>query len=368
MPPMKFIFEDRDRVHHYVFACRDHSWIQPYFNRLINNRLLRRLPSGWSPNLLTFAGHSMSWLAFTLICLDRFGPALPISHATVFSIAIGLMFAYCICDSLDGMYARYWQVETPLGDFYDHWLDCFAGFTLPVSLFLALDAPPYLIALLVMCFGFGWTANNLERRENRALVLPAFGAMEGNFLVLGIFSGVTLAPSLVLASESPIYLLIAIGCLGFVNAGWSAVANMRGGKTGLYCALLGIAPVLAWSALVAEQGGEQWLYGLLIGAALVLKFNADILRNTLLGTVYKPNDWFVAIAGALLLAVHIAWPGHGIAENLLLALLAIWAVGMCIVLFSHTTWFCRKELGIRVFSLSPRQRQAVASAMGETAE
>jgi phosphatidylglycerophosphate synthase len=323
---------------------------------------LRLLPAGLSPNLLTFIGHSSAWIAFIMIYLDRFGSCLPLPRAATFTIAIALTFVYCICDSLDGMYARYWKVETPLGDFYDHWLDCFIGFTVPVGLFLALDAPPHLLGLLTLCYGFGWTANNLERRENRALVLPVFGAMEANFLVVGIFTGATLIPSLISSTEFGIYFLIAIGCLGFISAGWSAIAKIRGNKTGLYCMILGIGPLVAWSLLIAEEGGTQWIYGLLVSAALVLKYNGDILRNILIGTTYKPCNIISIGFSATLLMLHIALKGvvPDYAETAVLSVLALWAVGMCAVQLLHTTLFCCRELGIRVFLLSPQQQRAVS--------
>lgn len=358
---MNFSYEDRSRVHNYVFNSDDRSWIQPHFNRLVNDRLLHILPAGWSPNLLTFTGHLSACIAFLMICLDRFGSGIPLLQPTIFAIAIALMFVYCICDSLDGMYARYWKVETPLGDFYDHWLDCFAGFTIPVGLFLALDASPFLLGLLTLCYGFGWTANNLERRENRALVLPLFGAMEANFLTIGVFIGSVLIPSLIISSKFAIYCLIVIGCLGFISAGWGAVAKMRGEKTGLFCAMIGIGPLVIWSLLIAEQGGPQWIYGLLVSAALVLKYNGDILRNILIGTAYKPCDFVSIGLGAMLLTMHIALKGvlPDAAETVLLSVLALWAVGMCAVQLIHTSWFCRRELGIRIFLLSPQQRRAV---------
>lgn len=367
---MNFSYEDRSRVHQYVFNCSDRSWIQPYFNRLVNNRLLLRLPSGWSPNLLTFTGHLSALLAFLMISLDRFGSCLPLPRATIFVIAIVLTFVYCICDSLDGMYARYWRVETPLGDFYDHWLDCFFGFAAPVGLFLALGAPPHLIGLLALCYGFGWTANNLERRESRSLMLPVFGAMEANFLVIGVFMIAGLIPSLIFSSEFEMYFLIAVGCLGFIGAGWSATVKIRGEKTGIICALAGIAPVIIWSILVAEKGGQQWFYGMLVSAALVLKYNGDILRNILIGTAYKPCDFISIGLSAMLLTVHIALNGivPNYAENVLLLLLALWAVGMCAVQLIHTTWFCCHELGIRVFSLSPQQKRIVSLMADSVAE
>jgi phosphatidylglycerophosphate synthase len=355
---MSFSFEDPSRVHHYVFNCNDRSWIQPYFNRLINDRLLHLLPGGLSPNLLTFIGHGSAWLAFIMICLDRFSVCMPLPRATVLTAVIALMFIYCICDSLDGMYARYWKVETPLGDFYDHWLDCFIGFTIPVGGLLVLDIPPQFIGLLTLCYGFGWTANNLERRENRSLVLPAFGAMEANFLVIGVCVSAVLIPSLIFSSRISLYVLFALGCLGFINAGREALVKMRGSKIGLFGAMLGITPVILWSILVADREGQQWLYGLLAGSALIMKYNGDILRNILIGTSYKPWDFVPVCLGALLLAVRIALkdvvPDY--TESMLLALIALWAVGICAVQFIHTTLFCCRELDIRVFTLSPRQR------------
>ena len=359
---MNFSFEDRSRVHHYVFNCSDRSWVQPYFNRIINNRLLGLLPAGLSPNILTFTGHLSAWIAFLLVYLDRFGSCLSLPRTAAFSIAIALTFVYCICDSLDGMYARYWKVETPLGDFYDHWLDCFIGFTIPIGLFLALDAPPHLLGLLTLCYGFGWTANNLERRENRALILPAFGAMEANFLVVAVFSGAVLAPTLISASGLDIYVLISIGCLGFISAGWSAVAKIRGKKTGLFCALISMIPPIIWSLWVAEEGGQQWIYGLLVSAALVLKYNGDILRNILIGTAYKPCDLVSIGLGLTLLTAHIALKGvvPDYAESVLLSVLALWTVGTCAVQLVHTTLFCRRELGIRIFLLNSEQRRTVS--------
>jgi len=359
---MNFSYEDRFRVHQYAFHCRDRSWIQPYFNRLINERLLRLLPPGLSPNILTFTGHLSAWGAFLMIYADRFCCNLSVPDTTIFTIAIALTFVYCICDSLDGMYARYWSIETPLGDFYDHWFDCFIGFTIPVGLFLALDAPPHLIAILTLCYGFGWTANNLERRESRSLVLPAFGAMEANFLVIGVFIGAALIPSLIFSSEVSVYFLASLGCLGFLSAGWNAMLNIRGEKTGIFSVIFSIAPLIIWSMSVSEEGGPQWIYGLLVCAALVLKYNGDILRNILIGTTYKPNDFIAIGLSAVLLTMHIALRGimPDYAESLVLSILALWAVGMCAVQFIHTTLFCRHELGINVFSLSPRQRQAVS--------
>lgn len=359
---MNFSYEDRSRVHQYIFNCSDRSWVQPYFNRVINDRLLRLLPSGLSPNIFTIIGHLSAWIAFLMIYLDRFGSCLPLPHAATFSIAIALTFIYCICDSLDGMYARYWKVETPLGDFYDHWFDCFIGFTIPIGLFLALNAPPHLLGILTLCYGFGWTANNLERRENRTLILPVFGAMEANFLVISIFISATLIPSLISSSEFDIYVLIAVGCLGFVSAGWSAIAKICGKKTGLFCMMLGISPLVIWSLLVAAEGGQQWIYGLLVSAALVLKYNGDILRNILIGTTYKPCNVISISLSAMLLIMHITLKGvvPDYAETVLLSVLALWAVGMCAIQLIHTTLFCCRELKIRVFLLSPEQQRAIS--------
>jgi hypothetical protein len=42
-----------------------------------------------------------------MIYANRFWNYLSMPNATIFTIVITLTFAYCICDSLDGMYVRF---------------------------------------------------------------------------------------------------------------------------------------------------------------------------------------------------------------------------------------------------------------------
>lgn len=359
---MLYKIDDPKRVFQYEFRCTDNSWIQPFFNRYVNGPLLLRLPSRLAPNVITLTGHLAAWGAFALVLLCPVNDCESRWRAIVLMLYSLLLALYCICDSLDGMHARRINAATPLGDYYDHWLDCFAGFTIPIGFLTAVHAPPLAFALLSLCFAFGWTANNLERRQSNVLVLPKLGAMEANFIVIGLCLAEACASwsgaSLFAPAGALLWGAVLIGAAGFLSAGYNALAAMSAQRIRVlyfFCALI---PLAAWSLNAAAADDSRWFTGLLLICPLSAQYNGGILRNLLIGSADRAVDFIAIGAASSLIIVQQLFPvsQRTLWETTLLTLLAAWSCFGCIAQFAHTTTFCRKHLGIRALTLADAER------------
>jgi phosphatidylglycerophosphate synthase len=353
--------EDPDRVHRYVFTSEDRSLVQARFDRWINLPLVARAPRAWNPNVFTFAGHAAAIAAFAL--LARADLAAPAELRLRALAAAALLFFYCVMDSVDGLHARRLGVSNPLGDFYDHGLDAIAGFTIPLGGLAAYGATARERLVAVSAFAVGWWANNLDRRRTRRLVLPPFGAMEGNFLTILVHLAAALAgPRLFHARVAGIGAadaLTAVAVLGFAAVAIEALYKVGPERRHALGIATNVTLIAAWFGHASALGlacASSLLVPVLVGLVAV-KHNWDVLRNILLGTRFRSWDRGVTAALALWNASLFvpALRGDGAQRAATWALLAL-VIAKLAHLLAHTTAFTRRALGLGLLGLSPGQR------------
>ena len=128
-------FSDPQKVFSYSYQCRDSSLLMPYFRRYVCQQILKVIPRTCSPNLLSLLANLASFLVFALV-IGVLGPfeAMARSSQLVFLLPALGIFVYVALDNTDGPQARRIGLSSPLGDFMDHWLDGFSGFTVPLGI------------------------------------------------------------------------------------------------------------------------------------------------------------------------------------------------------------------------------------------
>ena len=124
---------------HYEYRWEDHSLLTRYLSDPLFVPLVRVLPRRITPNMVTVFGHAVVWLTF-VIALPRREPG-----ALMFA-ALGIAYiTYAILDCIDGMFARYTQRTSRVGELLDHGFDAITLPLVSLGIGIALSMPSWLV-------------------------------------------------------------------------------------------------------------------------------------------------------------------------------------------------------------------------------
>jgi phosphatidylglycerophosphate synthase len=349
-PPLDL--EYPQRVHHYRFDYDDRSLLQPSFDRLVIRPLLARLPAGLAPNALTLAGHTIWHLAFLWLLL---GHAMGTGQTTAGSgpawLAVVALAIYALTDSLDGQQARARDSETPLGDFYDHWLDALSGVTVPLAILAFCGPAPELAILVMIANALAWHANNVQRMAEQRLVIPPCGALEGALMAMLLM--------LATALDGPAFWAWEVAGWGTmeVAAGIAGMAYLAAAVSGYrrYSGIfnhparglvLDLAVLSVWALTIPLGGIEGILLALAIGLTGV-RHVGHVLMHILIGLRLRPVAWPLT----LFLTVAATAEVIGAPRVVMLWLVIVMLCLTLLYQFVIMTRFCCRSLDLKVWTV-----------------
>jgi ethanolaminephosphotransferase len=132
----------------YSYSANDLSICDQYFIPYIVPLFLKLIPYQLPANIITIVSNSLVLLAYTIAMQSARG-----NYMFWFAIPI-LIFCYIIGDCMDGEQARRTKTGSPLGEFLDHFLDCFVTGELVISLLVVYNIKNAIIVMLSLTIAY----------------------------------------------------------------------------------------------------------------------------------------------------------------------------------------------------------------------
>ncbi len=257
----------------YKYSATDESLLTPFLHKFFVNPFLKILPRGIPANIITLISNSFVLFAFLVAYFNY------INGTTRFYYLIPIFFfMYLVGDCADGMQARRTKTGSPLGEFFDHFLDSFVtGLLSAVFLLCFRVKSPIMIFLLYQFVYIGQIGTFWERLHLGVMRFFKVSTSEGVVLTSVISASYTfgfiqnLNASKVIFNLSIIELII-LG--GYIIAGITGFITIF--HTKKYNFKLFLHIILSFA----------------IGAVLVWGINASLLMHTLIISLY--NVFFIA--------------------------------------------------------------------------
>ncbi len=192
------------RIDHYQYRTKDYSLLTPYLRNYLAAPLIPYLPYGLTANFITIISNLFMFAALYL-AIDK-GAEVGF-HFWLIPL---LIFGYLLGDHLDGMQAKRTKTGSPLGEFFDHYLDTFNNGILMTILFCLFDVQDPLVIGVVMWVSYlTHGAVFYEQFVTGWLIFEKFGSFESVVFVFGI---------ILLAMVPDVHaLMMAQGLWGFKN-------------------------------------------------------------------------------------------------------------------------------------------------------
>jgi phosphatidylglycerophosphate synthase len=307
-------YVDPERPLKYRYSADNRSLVDRYILSHWWPIAIKAIPLRAPANLVSMVGNLGSYFSFLILSGLLFGPVsvAGLDRPWIFGlVALGYFF-YQTLDALDGIQARRIGASGPLGEFVDHWFDSFNVFLLPLGLALAFPSLPYQIAavaLLVFAAADWFQLRAVAALE--VLIFPAISSEEGQvldqlFFVAIWFVGYGFFAKPLVFGISPIWigyfalvagmLLTALGCARDVKSPHLYLPQ-----------LVSLAPIAAWIIIMYPRIGSTALLvgGLLLGFS-GSRFSGELLRERLIGSMYRPFIPDILLLDAFILATASA--------------------------------------------------------------
>ncbi|PVD23149.1 hypothetical protein C0Q70_16412 [Pomacea canaliculata] len=174
-----------DGFDNYKYSAIDTSPISNYIYHPFWNRIVKLVPVWVAPNLLTFSGFVLLIVNFAV--LTFYDPHFyassrdhlespPIPNWVWLMAALNNFLSHTL-DGIDGKQARRTKSSSPLGELFDHGLDSWAAFFLPVGLYSIFGRGEYGVSVyrvylvmigIMLCF----ITSHWEKYNTGILFLP----------------------------------------------------------------------------------------------------------------------------------------------------------------------------------------------------
>lgn len=348
---------DPDRPLKYAYKSINNSLINAFYKRFWLPIAIKAVPERMSANLVSIIGSMAAWVAFFLLSGLIVGPMSGIGRTSpwIFGVAALLIFFYHTMDNLDGMQARRLGSTGPLGEFVDHWFDCFNSFLLPLGLGLAFPViPPLFIAIsILLCCLADWLSARVVRNTG-VLEFGPFSSEEALLFTYLFCVSVWIlgydfwtAPGLfglprvvVVYSVAPIAFLACI-----------VTTFKKAGRPDFLAIMLScLLPIFAWTVLAERRSVP---YALLVGCLLMgftaARFAADVLRDRLIGLEYRGFLPDILALDALLLAGELIPSLPPWLPPASVAFALVWTFAALSFQFAKTVARVREVTGVGLF-------------------
>jgi len=300
------------------FSVTDRSATAPYLQRLISDRILKILPSWFSPNALTLTGaaFALSSAALIWIFADEMRSDSLTGKAAMMLSAI-MLIIYGVFDQLDGMQARKLKRSSDFGDFIDHWIDALIAnqYTVPVMILLGVDHFQICLMAIVTAIAFwahNWETRNINRRE-----LPIVGGLESIWTAFVIMSLTSIFGLEVWHREiAGLSLLTVFYYCGLTALLWVFVKTILRSKDNLkdYLGLIfSMAPMSIWLLYFAESymldSAYAWL-GFISFGLMALLLTGELIRHQWIDITYSAYDFISFALGSALCILALRSENH----------------------------------------------------------
>ena len=159
----------------YTYSAEDKSLMTPFVYTFFVNPLMRILPRSIPANIITLLSNNFVTVSFLIAYINY-------QHGTnsfLWLIPI-LCFAYIVGDCSDGIQARRTKTSSPLGEYFDHFLDSFVTGLLTGTLMLAFRVTnPILLFCTYQFLYLGQVGSFWQRLYAGIIKFAKFSTSEG---------------------------------------------------------------------------------------------------------------------------------------------------------------------------------------------
>ena len=189
----------------YNYASQDESLVDSVLCGKILPKVIDHVPFGLPANIITICSNSCVFIAFLIAMLSTKG-------ITKLWFAIPFLIpAYLFGDCLDGMQARRTKTGSPLGEYLDHFLDCFVNAELIIPVLVCYKIVNPWIVFVILCKAYITQAVAFwERYKNGHMYFGKFSSSE---VVLSFTVIITIAYFDSVVNGA----LITLGSFGFIQ-------------------------------------------------------------------------------------------------------------------------------------------------------
>lgn len=189
----------------YNYASQDESLVDSVLCGKILPKVIEHVPFGLPANIITICSNTCVFIAFLIAMLSTKG-------ITKLWFAIPFLIpAYLFGDCLDGMQARRTKTGSPLGEYLDHFLDCFVNAELIIPVLVCYKIVNPWIVFVILCKAYITQAVAFwERYKNGHMYFGKFSSSE---VVLSFTVIITIAYFDSVVNGA----LITLGSFGFIQ-------------------------------------------------------------------------------------------------------------------------------------------------------
>lgn len=190
----------------YNYASQDESLVDSVLCGKILPKVIEHVPFGLPANIITCCSNTCVFIAFVIAML-----AATKGIRTVWFAIPFLIPAYLFGDCLDGMQARRTKTGSPLGEYLDHFLDCFVNAELIIPVLVCYKiVNPWIVFVILSKAYITQAVAFWERYKNGHMYFGKFSSSE---VVLSFTVIITIAYFDSVVNGA----LITLGSFGFIQ-------------------------------------------------------------------------------------------------------------------------------------------------------
>lgn len=170
----------------YKYNSIDSSPLSKYVMHPFWDRVVKLCPRCIAPNALTLTGFSLTVLNFVIVSFYDYNyeassllskPLVPAVPRFVWLLIAILLFTAHTLDGIDGKQARRLGMSGPLGELFDHGLDSWTSYFIPMTLYSAMgrheySVPPWRMMLALWNVLISFLLSHWEKYVTGVLFLP----------------------------------------------------------------------------------------------------------------------------------------------------------------------------------------------------
>ena len=190
----------------YSYSADDQSLLTPVLYKFFVNPLVKILPYRVPANFITFSSFLCIIIAF---CIAAHG--YYVGKYEHWGLIPLLVLIYLIGDCADGMQARKTGTGSALGEYFDHFLDCFVtGLLMGILMISFKVTKPAIITMGFFNLYAGQIGSFWERYKRRVMCFGKLSSSEG-IVAIGLTSWLMSIPSIHTAADTVLFFNITGG-------------------------------------------------------------------------------------------------------------------------------------------------------------
>lgn len=255
-------------MENYSYSAEDKSLLTPLFYKYFVFPLVRILPESVPANIITICSNSFILVSFALAYVNYLHDA----YRLLWLIPI-FSWTYIVGDYSDGVQARRTKTGSPLGEYFDHFLDSFVTGLLTGTLMLCFRVTnPFLLFFVYQFLYVGQIGTFWGRFKNGVMQFSTFSTSEG-VMTIAVMTALASFKTIRDYSVQPVVLGLSIIYIIMI-AGFAAAF------------VTGIITILKTKKLTVRLF-LHLVFSAFLGAVLVWQVQAPIFIQTMIITFYN---------------------------------------------------------------------------------